>query len=111
MSALENGDDAIDTATGGEEGVVPADANADHIVLSLQDLLPDANGEIVVQAQQGHLHLSLMTDQRIAEIGVAVSHMTADGFNVDGLSFYAFEGGMKLYYTSDVEITIASLPG
>lgn len=111
MNPVDDGDELIESAELAGEGLVPADSDADHIVLSMQDLLPDANGEIVVLSQQGHLHLSLMTDQRIAESGVAASHVTADGIDVDGLSFYAFEGGVKLYYSSDVEITIAALPG
>jgi hypothetical protein len=84
---------------------------ADHITLSLDDLLPDANGEIVVMSQQGQLHLNLVTDLPVCESGVADSHVTADGTDVNGLSFYAFEGGMRLYYSPDVEITIASHAG
>ena len=42
-------------------------------------------------------------------VGVADSHFTADGTDVNGLSFYAFEGGMRLYYSPEVEITIAPL--
>ena len=86
-----------------------ANADADHITLSLNDLLPDANGEIVVMNPQGHLHLNIVTDLQISESGVADSHFTADGTDVNGLSFYAFEGGMRLYYSPEVEITIAPL--
>ncbi len=85
-----------------------ANSDADHITLSLNDLLPDSNGEIVVMNPQGHLHLNIVTDLQISESGVADSHFTADGTDVNGLSFYAFEGGMKLYYSPEVEITIAS---
>jgi hypothetical protein len=85
-----------------------AGSEADHITLSLDDLLPDANGEIVVMNPQGQLHLNLVTDLQISESGVADSHFTADGTDVNGLSFFAFEGGMKLYYSHEVEITIAT---
>jgi hypothetical protein len=82
-------------------------SDADHITLSLNDLLPDSNGEIVVVSPQGHLHLNIVTDLQISESGISDSHFTADGTDVNGLSFYAFEGGMRLYYSPEVEITIA----
>jgi hypothetical protein len=88
-----------------------AGSDSDHITLSLDDLLPDANGEIVVMNPQGQLHLNIVTDLQVSESGVADSHFTADGTDVNGLSFFAFEGGMKLYYSHEVEITIATHGG
>ena len=108
MNPIDDGNELPSTADGFYESVVTSDADADHIVLSLNDLLPDANGEIVVMSQQGQLHLNLMTDLRVCESGVAVSHVMADGLDVQGLSFYAFEGGTRIYYSSDVEITIST---
>jgi hypothetical protein len=107
MNPIDDGYELPSVTDGLDENVVPSDAEADHIVLSLNDLLPDANGEIVVMSQQGQLHLNLMTDLRVCESGVAASHLTADGLDVHGLSFYAFEGGTRVYYSSDVEITIS----
>ncbi|HWA46257.1 MAG TPA: hypothetical protein VHA10_23775 [Hypericibacter adhaerens] len=88
-----------------------AGPDADHITLSLNDLLPDANGEIVVVSPQGQLHLNIVTDLQISESGIADSHLTADGTDVNGLSFFTFEGGMRLYYSPEVEITIATHAG
>ena len=76
------------------------------IVLSFADLLPDANGEIVIVG--GGVRLSIVTDQRVADFGIADSHLTADGFDVGGLSYFMFEGGTRLYYSPDVDVTIAT---
>jgi len=78
------------------------------IVLSFADLLPDANGEIVILGPGGGLRLSIVTDQKVADFGIADSHLTADGFDVGGLSYFMFEGGTKLYYSPDVDVTIAT---
>ena len=78
------------------------------IVLSFADLLPDANGEIVIVGAGEGLRLSIVTDQKVADFGIAESHLTADGFDVGGLSFYMFEGGTKLYYSPEVDVTIAA---
>ena len=95
---------------GGEGGGALAGPPAAEpgIVLSFADLLPDANGEIVIVGAGGGLHLSILTDQKVADFGIAESHLTADGFDVGGLSFYMFEGGTKLYFTPDVDVTIAA---
>lgn len=108
MSPIDDGYELPSAAEGVDENVAANDAEADHIVLSLEDMLPDANGEIVVLSQQGQLHLNLMTDLRVCESGVSANHVTAEGLDVQGLSFYAFEGGTRVYYTSDVEITISA---
>lgn len=77
------------------------------ITLAFEDLLPDANGEIVVMGHGFGTQLSILTDQRVCAEGVADSHVTADGLDVAGLAYFAFEGGTKLYYSSDIEVTIA----
>lgn len=110
MNPIDDGHE-LPASTGElDPNVAAGDADGDHIVLSLDDLLPDANGEIVVLSQEGgQLRLNLMTDLRVCDSGIAASHVTADGLDVDGLSFYAFEGGTKVYYSSDVEITISAV--
>jgi hypothetical protein len=108
MSPIDDGNEVPSVTVDADESVAANPVDSDHIVLSLGDLLPDANGEIVVLSQQGQLHLSLMTDLRVCESGVSPGHVTADGLDVFGLSYYAFEGGTKVYYASDIEITIAA---
>jgi hypothetical protein len=81
------------------------------ITLSFDDLLPDLNGEVVVMGNGFGAQLSIMTDQKICAEGVADSHHTADGLDVGGLAFFAFEGGTKLYYSPEIEVTIAPAHG
>jgi hypothetical protein len=81
------------------------------ITLAFEDLLPDANGEIVVMGDGFGTQLSILTDQRICAEGVADSHVTADGLDVAGLAYFAFEGGTTLYYSPEIEVTIAPVHG
>jgi len=81
------------------------------ITLAFEDLLPDANGEIVVMGDGFGTQLSILTDQRVCGEGVADSHLTADGLDVAGLAYFAFEGGTKLYYSPEIEVTIAPVHG
>jgi len=77
------------------------------ITLSLEDLLPDSNGEIVIVSGGDNSQLSIITDLRVCDAGIAAGHVTVDGFNVGGLAFYSFEGGPKLYYSPDIDLIIA----
>ena len=77
------------------------------ISLPLGDLLPDANGEVVIVSVGAEAGLSIVTDERICGAGMADSHVTADGFDVGGFAFCAFESGTTLYYSPDLNLTIA----
>jgi len=99
------GEAAVTSSMGGSRAGEPP------ITLSFDDLLPDLNGEIVVMGTGFGTQLSILTDQRICAAGVAVDHCTADGVEVSGLAYFAFEGGTKLYYSPDIELTIAPANG
>jgi len=77
------------------------------ITLSFEDLLPDSNGEIVIVSHGDHPQLSIVTDRQVCDSGVANSHVTAEGIDVAGWAYYTFEGGTKLYYSPDIDLTIA----
>jgi hypothetical protein len=94
----------------GDKAMAPQIADA-AITLAFEDLLPDVNGEIVVMGSGLGTQLSIVTDQRVCAEGVAGSHVTADGLDVAGLAYFTFEGGTKLYYSADVEVTIAPSHG
>lgn len=79
------------------------------ITLSLADLLPDANGEIVIVGDG--MHLALVTDEQVCGSGVAEPHMTASGMDVAGLNYFSFADGTKLYVSPEVDLTIASSHG
>ncbi len=87
------------------------DSGNQPITLAFDDLLPDTNGEIVVMGSGFGSQLSIVTDQKICAEGVADSHFTAEGVNVGGLAFFAFEGGTRLYYSPEIEVTIARAHG
>ncbi len=96
---LEN----VDAVDGRIDGAVDS-----RITLSLGDLLPDENGEIVIVSDGDSLQLSIVTDLRVCDSGVSGEHLTAEGVDVAGLCFFAFEGGTKLYYPADLDVTVSS---
>jgi len=81
------------------------------ITLSFADLLPDQNGEIVIVSTGDSPQLSIVTDLRICDAGIADGHVTVDGVDVAGLAYYTFEGGTKVYYSQDIDLTIAPANG
>jgi hypothetical protein len=93
------------------EAAMASDTGYLPITLAFDDLLPDLNGEIVVMGTGFGAQLSIVTDQKICAEGVADSHFTAEGVDVGGLAFFAFEGGTKLYYSPEIEVTIAPANG
>ncbi|MDZ4735682.1 MAG: hypothetical protein SGJ07_04970 [Rhodospirillaceae bacterium] len=95
---LEN----VDAVDGRIAGAVDS-----RITLSLDDLLPDANNEIVIVGDGDSLHLSILTDMRICDSGISGEHLTADGVDVAGLCFFAFEDGMRLYYPAELDVTVS----
>lgn len=78
------------------------------VTLSLDDLLPDANGEVVIIGAAGDSHLSIVTEQQVSESGIIDHHVTADGYDVGGLAYHAFESGTTLFYPPDLALTIAA---
>jgi hypothetical protein len=76
------------------------------IQLALADLLPDANGEIVVMNEGDDPQVSIATDLRILDTGVSPAHMTAGGIEVGGMQFWVFEDGTRLYYSPGLSISL-----
>jgi hypothetical protein len=76
--------------------------------LSLADLLPDANGEIVVLNEGDDPQVSIATDLKVLDAGISPAHMTAGGIEVGGMEFWVFEDGTRLYYAPGLCITTIS---
>ena len=96
---------------GGEDmavNVMAAKADLSHdemnVTLQLSDMLPDANGEIVIMGDGGDSHLNIVTDLRLLETGIAAAHTTEGGGQVEGLTYWIFEDGTKVYHSHDVLI-------
>ena len=75
------------------------------LVLSLEDLLPDVEGTVVMLTDE-NLPVNLMTDEPLAGSGVVDEHVSAGGLDVEGLFYYSFANGLTLY--SDTDIVIVS---
>lgn len=85
-------------------GLSPAeDPAADSVLLELDDLLPDPEGEVVLFTGDD-VSVNILTKETITGFGVAEEHITASGVDVTGLNFYSFEGGLTVYSSSDVLI-------
>jgi len=76
------------------------------IKLPLADLLPDANGEIVVLNEGDDPQVSIETELRILDSGVSPAHVTAGGIEVGGMQFWVFEDGTRLYYSPGLSISL-----
>lgn len=105
MSQAEINDPNVEVA--GAEAV----AMSDQFSLNLSDLLPDANGEIVILNEGDDPSLNIVTDLRLLESGIAESHVTDGGIDVKGLQYWVFEDGTKLYYSPGLSISVDHAAG
>ena len=78
-------------------------AIGETVLLELEDLLPDASGEVVLFADDD-LPVNIVTDLPVTDAGIAETHVTAAGVDVTGLHFYSFESGLTVYSPTDVLI-------
>ena len=76
---------------------------SEPLVLNLEDLLPDREGEVVLVAEDG-VSLSVVAEQPLTASGIVEQHVTAMGVDVEGLHYYSFENGVTLY--SDLDLVI-----
>jgi hypothetical protein len=96
---------AASSGDGASEGGL-APLPADFLVLSLEDLLPDPRGEVVVFDDIGE-GLAIVTDHQVADHGVSPAHITAAGVDVDGFSFCTFDTGLTVYYPNSLKLIVA----
>ena len=91
-----------DASAGGGIATVPND----FLVLSLEDLLPDPRGEVVVFDDVGE-GVAIVTDHQVADHGVSPAHITAAGVDVDGFAFFTFDTGLTVYYPNSLKLIVA----
>ncbi len=77
------------------------------VLLELEDLLPDASGEVVLFAGE-ELPVNIVAGEPLTAAGIAEAHVTAAGVDVTGLHFYSFESGITLYSPTDLLIVTES---
>lgn len=78
----------------------------DTFMLPIDELIADANGEIVFDNSARLDSVTLVINGPIIAEGiVSAEHVTAMGDSVAGLHFVEFASGKVLYYPSDLDIT------
>ena len=76
------------------------------VTLTLGELLPDSNGEIVIVNAGDDPQLQIVTELKLLEYGVAHDHMTESGLQVAGFNYWVFEDGTKLFYSPGLAIEL-----
>jgi hypothetical protein len=97
-------------ATAEAASASPPGGADDAVVLTLNDLLPDPQGDIVLLNHSGTLEMAVLTDKAVVDTGVADHHTTADGTDVMGMTYYSFESGPTLYVPSDLHLSVMAGP-
>lgn len=77
----------------------------DMFVLSLNDLVGDANGEVVLFNDSGLRTVAIETGCGVLAEGRADGHVTAGGHDVTGFRFMTFANGLRLFFESGLEVT------
>lgn len=95
--------DATVVSAGGPSGA-PTDEGL--VALSLADLVPDAEGEIVFFDESGLTEMAIVADGRLLDQGISDSHVTAGGIDVAGMAFYSFDSGVTLYLPPDIHLSL-----
>lgn len=98
----------VDTEVRTHTGVSMENAGG-LLALRVDDLLPDAGGNIVMCDEAGIKELTILSGAMIVENGIAKTQFTDDGLDVSGMAFYSFDTGVTLYLPSDVHISILSV--
>jgi hypothetical protein len=76
------------------------------VALSLADLVPDAEGEVVFFDESGVTEMAVIADGRLLDQGISDSHVTVGGIDVAGMAFYSFDSGMTLYLPPDIHLSL-----
>lgn len=85
------------------------DAAADgraRIVLKVEDLVQDENGEIVLFNDSHVPSVALETTAKLVDEGEMPEHVTAAGENVTGFHFWHFDSGLKIYFKDGVDMVL-----
>ena len=80
-----------------------APSDAQEMVLELEDLLPDDEGNIFVSSFDD-VKLRIVTHEPVAETGVTQN--AVDGGASETLQYFVFESGTTLLYNEDASIVL-----
>jgi hypothetical protein len=76
------------------------------LMLELDDLVQDENGEVVLFNDSGLRALAVRTATLVVEEGEAGRHVTAAGEDVSGFRFVTFASGLRLYYQPGLDLIL-----
>ena len=96
----------VDLDFGAVEGGGLTSSLDQTVTLTLGELLPDSNGEIVIVNGGDDPALQIVTELKLLESGVAHDHLTESGLQVDGFNYWVFEDGTKLFYSPSLAIEL-----
>ena len=80
----------------------------DSIALSLDDLLPDDNGNVVLFNDAGVTEMSIHAERPVVDAGIAGEDAALGNAEVAGMAYYSFDSGPTLYYPLDLHVSIIS---
>ena len=78
----------------------------DQLALSLEDLLPDANGNVVLFNDAGVTEMSIISEKPVVNSGIVGEQAAAEVGDVAGMVYYSFDSGPTLYCPLDVHVSI-----
>jgi hypothetical protein len=96
----------VDALAGSGDLTETSIVDAGPVALSLADLVPDAEGEVVFFDESGLTEMAVFPDGRLLDQGIADSHVTAGGIDVAGMAFYSFDSGVTLYLPADIHVSV-----
>jgi hypothetical protein len=97
-----------ETPTDSETLHLSSPEGPDQLALSLDDLLPDANGNVVLFNDAGVTEMSIVSERPVVDTGIAGEGVAADIGDVTGMAYYSFDSGPTLYCPMDVHVSIIS---
>jgi len=98
--------DAVHDLPAAAMASVPAAPAEAAVPIAIEDLLPDASGEVVLSATEG-LTIALSARATPIDTGVADHHVTASGLDVSGFGYYSFAGGLTVYFPHHSLVTVS----
>lgn len=77
-----------------------------ELLLSLDDIVSDGNGDAVLLDDAGLTRLAIATNASVVTGGVALGHTVATGEDVSGFAYVTFATGLTLYYPDSMELAV-----
>jgi hypothetical protein len=71
--------------------------SGESFTLALEELMPNASGEIVVPNQTG-TDVTVLTDDNVTSLGIETRQVTNSGETVAGLAYCRFDSGITVFY-------------